>query len=156
MLSISHSVTGAFIAVKIGNPVLAIPLILLSHYLEDAVAHWDVGTGMSKGLKNPLLALRHEVIDLTLAGILVLVFFPSALPIIHNSFFVIPNYAPIWGAFFGLLPDLLEAPRNFLKSEPWFLRPLNRFHASFHHSIPRQLDGLAPQIILLVILWFLR
>ena len=39
MLSISHAVTGAFIAVKIGNPVLAFPLIILSHYLEDSIHH---------------------------------------------------------------------------------------------------------------------
>lgn len=156
MLSISHAVTGAFIATKVTNPSLAVPLILLSHYLEDAVPHWDVGTGMSKGLKNPLLALRHEFVDLALAGILVLVFFPSALPQLNNSRFLIANWAPIWGAIVGLLPDFLEAPRNFWKSEPFWLKPLNRFHASFHHSIPRPIDGLAPQALLLAILWFLR
>ena len=153
MLSISHAVTGAFIAVKVGNPALSIPLILLSHYLEDAVPHWDVGTGMSKGVKSPLLALRHEMIDLALAGILVLVFFPPAFPLHPLTFISSPA---IWGAFLGLLSDFLEAPRNFLRFEPRWLTPLNRFHSSFHHSIPRPLDGLAPQILLLTTLWFLR
>ncbi len=153
MLSISHAVTGAFIATHVSNPALAIPLILLSHYLEDAVPHWDVGTGMGKGLKSPSLALRHEVVDLALAGILVLVFFPPLLPLQPLTFVTSPA---IWGAFFGLLPDFLEAPRNFWKKEPAWLAPLNRFHHSFHHSIPRPLDGLAPQFILLTILWFLR
>lgn len=154
MLSISHAVTGAFIAVKVTNPALAIPLILLSHYLEDAIPHWDVGTGMSKGLKSPTLALRHEFVDLALAGIFVILMYP------HLEFriwdFEFWRQAPIWGALLGLLPDFLEAPRNFLKYEPVWLRPINRFHHSFHHSIPRPLDGLAPQFILLTILWFLR
>lgn len=148
MLSISHAVTGAFIAVNIGNPYLAIPLILLSHYLEDAVPHWDVGTGMGKGIKSPGLALRHEVVDIILAGLLVFAFYPHSL-----SFSLT---APIWGAFFGLLPDFLEAPRNFFKWEPAWLKPLNEFHHSFHHSIPRVLDGLTPQVILLVALWFTK
>ncbi|EKD79843.1 MAG: hypothetical protein ACD_40C00283G0001 [uncultured bacterium] len=144
MLSISHAVTGAFIATKVNNPLLSIPLILLTHYLEDAVPHWDVGTGMSKGHKSPLLALRHEFFDLALAAILVILMFSGK------------GITPYWGAFIGLLPDFLEAPRNFLHYEPFWLSPLNRFHARFHHSIPKIWAGLAPQILLLVILWFLK
>lgn len=156
MLSISHAVTGAFIAVKVGNPALAIPLILLSHYLEDAIPHWDVGTGMTKGVKSPLLALKHEFFDLALAGLLVLAFYPSAIPYIQDAKFHLLNYTPIWGAFLGLLPDFLEAPRNFAKLKPTWLKPISRFHHSFHHSIPRVIDGLAPQILLLIILWIFR
>ena len=156
MLSISHAVTGAFIAVKIGNPYLAIPLILLSHYLEDAVPHWDAGTGLGNGSKTRAMAIKHGLIDLALAGMLVLVFFPSVTHDIQYSIFSVQSLAPIWGAFFGLLPDFLESPRNFLKYEPWFLKPLNRFHHSFHHSIPRMIDGLFPQILLLVLLWIFR
>lgn len=156
MLSISHALTGAFIAVKVGNPLLAIPLILLSHYIEDAIPHWDVGTGLTKGVKSPALALRHELIDLTLTGIIILVFFPTAIPYILDSKFYILNSAPIWGGIAGLLPDFLEAPRNFWKWEPAWLAPLNRFHHSFHHSIPRMWDGLAPQFLLLTLLWIFR
>lgn len=156
MLSISHAAVGAFIAVKVGNPYLAIPLILLSHYLSDAVPHWDAGTGLSSGKKTRAQALTHGLLDLALAGILVLVFFPSAIPYILDSKFYILNSAPIWGGIVGLLPDFLESPRNFLGWEPAFLKPINRFHHSFHHSIPRALDGLAPQILLLALLWFYR
>ncbi|PIR98879.1 hypothetical protein COT87_02295 [Candidatus Collierbacteria bacterium CG10_big_fil_rev_8_21_14_0_10_44_9] len=144
MLSISHTVTGAFIAVKVGNPVLAIPLILLSHYLEDAIPHWDVGTGLTKGVKSPLAAIHHELLDLGLATILLILMFRSQ------------GTAPYWGAFIGLIPDFLEAPRNFWRYEPTWLAPINRFHHSFHHSIPRVLDGLAPQILLLTLLWLLH
>ena len=156
MLSISHAVTGAFIAVKIGNPVLAIPLVLLSHYLEDAVPHWDAGTGLTKGVKTPRQAFQHEIVDLILAGLLVLAFYPSTLSILHSTFPSVHSLAPIWGAFFGLLPDFLEAPRNFLHSEPSWLKPINKFHGSFHHSIPRMIDGLAPQLLLLLTLWIYR
>ncbi len=155
MLSISHAVTGAFIAVKVGNPYLAIPLILLSHYLEDAVPHWDAGTGLTSGRRSPRTAFLGGLLDLALAAIFVLVYFPlsSYNPMSLPAHLSDPQ---IWGSFIGLLPDFLVAPRNFLKYEPFWLTPLNRFHRSFHHSIPRVLDGLAPQIILLTILWIFR
>lgn len=156
MLSISHAVTGAFIAVKIGNPILAIPLILLSHYLEDAVPHWDAGTGLGNGSKTRRLAMSHGIVDLILAGVLVVAMYPGIIPWTPGSGFTIPYFTPIWGAFIGLLPDFLEAPRNFWKYEPAWMGPINRFHHSFHHSIPRILDGISPQILLLVILWIFR
>lgn len=155
MLSISHALTGAFIAVKIGNPILAIPLIILSHYVEDAIPHWDVGTGLTKGVKSPALALKHEYLDLAFTIILVLAYFPlpSHLPSTIYDLLKLPQ---IWGSFLSLLPDFLEAPRNFFKWEPAWLTPLNRFHHSFHHSIPRLWDGLAPQFLLLTFLWIFR
>lgn len=156
MLSISHAVTGAFIAVKVGNPYLAIPLILASHYLEDAVPHWDAGTGMSSGKKTRLQAIKHGIIDLIFAAVIVLVYYPSTLSHLSPMTYDLTSLAPIWGAFFGLLPDFLESPRNFLKYEPWYLKPLNRFHHMFHHSIPTAIDGLAPQLLLLIILWIFR
>lgn len=156
MLSISHATTGAVIASRIGNPYIAIPLIVLSHYLEDAIAHWDAGTGLGSGKKTRRNAVTHGIIDLLLAGIIVLFFYPSTLNSILTSPALIFTLSPIWGAFFGLLPDFLEAPRNFLKYEPSWLRPINKFHNSFHHSIPRVIDGLAPQILLLFVLYLLR
>ncbi len=157
MLSISHAVTGAFIAVKVSNPAFSIPLILLSHYLADAVPHWDAGTGLGNGSKTRHAALVHGIIDLALAGILVLIFYNPEFPLVPNlASASVRNLAPYWGAFFGLLPDFLESPRNFLTWEPAILKPINAFHHSFHHSIPRMWDGLAPQIILLITLWIFR
>ena len=155
MLSISHAATGAFIAVKIGNPYLAIPLILLSHFLEDAVPHWDIGTGLGNGSKTRRSALLHEIPDLVLAVLLVFAMYPHGLrfDILDLGF---KNMPQLWGMFFGLLPDFLEAPRNFLHYEPSWLSPINRFHHWWHHSIPRIVDGLAPQIFLLILLWFFR
>lgn len=156
MLSIAHAVTGAYLAVKVSNPYLAVPLIILSHFLEDAVSHWDAGTGLGKGLKTPREAFYHELVDLALAALLVFIFFPDSFPIINNSKLEINNFAPIWGSFLALLPDFLEAPRNFFKYEPKWLAPINKFHGLFHHSIPRVVDGLAPQILLLVILYLTK
>ncbi len=152
MLSIAHVTTGAFIATKIPNPFIATPLILASHYLLDAIAHWDAGTGLSSGKKTPRQAFMAEIPDLILSLLFVLFFFQLG----HPLHLTIKGLAPYWGGFLGLLPDFLEAPKNFFHLEPKFLRPFNRFHHQVHHSIPDRLAGLLPQIILLLIIYLLK
>lgn len=142
MLSLAHTATGAYLATKIPNPLLSIPLILASHYLEDYILHWDVGTGLSNGSKKPNDAFKHELIDLCLSFMFVFLIFQ--LP--HSQL----NYAAWLGAFTSLLPDFVEFPKNFLDWEPAFLKPFNQFHHHFHHSTANILVGLTPQLILLL------
>lgn len=151
MLSIAHAATGAVIATHLNTP-LAIPLVLASHYALDAVAHHDAGTGLSSGKKTRKTALILGVIDLVLAAIIVLFMYPPESLSLHALTSHLGHPA-VWGAFLGLMPDFLEAPRNFLHYEPRWLSGINRFHASFHHSIPNIAAGLAPQLILLTLLW---
>ncbi|MFH2019745.1 MAG: hypothetical protein ABII80_03985 [bacterium] len=153
MLSISHAATGAFIAVKVTNPLLSIPLILATHYLLDAVPHWDAGTGLTKKTITPRQAFLQEIPDLILAGVLILALYPSTLTLLSSPSLTLQNTAPLWGGFLALFPDFLEAPRNFLHFEPIWLKPINRFHHSFHHSIPKKLAGLLPQFLLLWLIW---
>lgn len=152
MLSIAHATTGAFIATKIANPIIGIPIALASHYILDATPHWDAGTGLSSGKKTPKQAFIAEIPDLILSAVLVLLFFQLGRPLE----FTISGLAPYWGAFFGIFPDFLEAPRNFLKKEPKFLKPLNDFHHSFHNSTPDKLKGLIPQILLISLIYLLK
>lgn len=148
MLSVSHVATGALIATKVTNPFLSIPLILASHYLEDWIPHWDVGTGLSNGTRSRTAAFVLELFDLAASVALVYFFWQHSEATLQIHAWM--------GAFVGLVPDFIEAPRNFLKIEPWFFKPLNQFHHGFHNSTPNMLIGLAPQILLLVVIWFLR
>ncbi len=152
MLSIAHVATGAFLATEISNPWVSIPLIIASHYLLDAIAHWDAGTGLSSGKKTPRQALLAEIPDLIIAGLVILIFFQWG----HPLEFSLTGLAPYWGGFLSLLPDFLEAPKNFLGREPSWLKPFNRFHHRLHHSIPDKLAGLMPQLILLLIIYLLK
>ena len=148
MLSISHVTTAAFIASKVSNPILAIPLIFASHYLEDWIPHWDVGTGLSNGKRKKRDAIMLEIVELVISVIIVFVFWPPS-PIQDVTWIYI-------GGLIGLIPDFLEAPRNFLKYEPSWLKPINEFHGQFHHSIPNIFWGLLPQFILLVVIFLLK
>ncbi len=148
MLSISHSLTGAFIASKLPNPILFIPLIFLSHYLEDWIPHWDVGTGLSNGKRSRKTALLLEFGELAITIGLVYWFWQSGSAVLNSTAWA--------GAFVGLVPDFLEAPRNFLKWEPRFIKPLNEIHGLFHHSTPNMLFGLMPQVIVVAMVALLK
>ncbi len=155
MLSIAHATTGAVLATSLPASV-AVPVILASHYVFDAIAHYDAGTGLSSGKKTRKTALILGIIDLILAIVTIFLFYPTLVSTLFMQpihFFSLPQ---VWGGLLGLLPDFLEAPRNFLKYEPAWLKPINKFHNLFHHSTPNILAGLAPQVILLTLLWIFR
>jgi hypothetical protein len=144
MLSLAHTATGAFIATVIPNPLISTPLIIASHYIEDMIPHWDVGTGLSSGKKKKSDAFKHEVIDMAVSLIFVYLIFQLK----HTQV----NFAAWYGAFVALIPDFLEAPKNFWGLDIPLIRPLNRFHHKVHHSIPRVVSGLIPQFIVLIVI----
>ncbi len=158
MLSISHAATGAFLAAKLHNPILYVPVVLLSHYVEDWILHWDVGTGLSNGTRKKSTAFILEIFDLLLAVGIVLAMYPiSTLHPIQNLLTgQFGGLDPYVGALVGLLPDFLEAPRNFFRWNPPFLKPINAFHHAIHRSTPNIIKGLWPQLVLLSGLWIFR
>ena len=48
MTTTNHAITGAFIATLIKQPLLALPLAFLSHFVCDALPHFDVGFTFGK------------------------------------------------------------------------------------------------------------
>lgn len=138
MLSISHGLTGAFIASSLGDPVAATPLILASHYLQDWFPHWDVGTGLSSGKRKKSHAILMELIELSIT--IGLVYWGWQLGNTQIQWL-------IWyGVFVSLIPDFLEAPRNFLNWEPKIFALANQFHGWFHTSTFNLVWGLTPQV----------
>lgn len=148
MLSISHALSGAFIASKIPSPIIYIPAAIGLHYLEDWIPHWDVGTGLSNGKRKISTALLLEVVDMIVSIAAIYYFWQRGH--VHIQYHV-------WlGAFAALIPDFLEAPRNFLKWEPKFLKPLNQFHGWFHNSVTNKVVGLTPQVITVGLIFLLK
>lgn len=41
MTAPNHALTGALIGLSIANPAIALPLAFLSHFICDAIPHWD-------------------------------------------------------------------------------------------------------------------
>jgi len=148
MLSIAHGPIGAFIAQKISNPIISIPLTLVSHYLADRVPHWDVGQGISNAGKSKRLSFFQELkVDFPLSVVLTYFLFQYGKPLDYH----------IWlGWFVGLLPDFIEFPRLFLGHHFKILELHHRFHKWFHVSTPNKFWGLLPQILVLLSLLLFR
>ena len=148
MLSIAHGATGALIASKIHNPLISIPLVLISHYIEDRVPHWDIGQGLSARKKTKKSAFLQELfIDFPLSIMFVYFVFQ------HGQ----PTDLRIWlGWFVGLLPDFLEFPHLFLNLKFFPLKELARFHKFAHRSTPNVLWGTLPQILVILLVLLIK
>jgi hypothetical protein len=106
MTATGHALIGTVIAAKIGNPALAIPIALGSHFLADALPHWD--TAYNRRQKSRFKFFMESLIDLVLSfvlayGLIVLLFPATNIP---YAFIII---------IFSQLPDWLTAPYLFFK-----------------------------------------
>lgn len=148
MLSIPHSLTGAFIASQLPSPTIYLPGAIGAHYLEDWIPHWDFGTGLSTGKRSVKTAMILELLELMVAVGMIYWFFQAGHEQIQWH---------IWlGAGAGILPDVIDAPKNFLKLRLKLFETLTDFHHLFHHSTPNVIFGLIPQILVVIAIFLLK
>lgn len=125
MTASGHALIGAAIITKIPDLRISLPLILVSHIVGDAFAHWDFGTGWEQtGMKKVFLG---AVFDLSLSFILVTIIFIWWLHFDPVNIYL--------GTFVSLMPDFLEFPYFFLhwKFAPWTW--VNNFNQLYHKKI---------------------
>ena len=134
MLETPHALVGMVVAAAIPNPWISLPLAFLSHFGVDMLPHWNWQPDARP------LSLLGIVLDLILLEILIgYLAFRSPLQL---------NLAG--GAFFAILPDLLEAPHIFFGFNNKHLQKLCDFQKRIQNKIP-VLPGIITQIILSVI-----
>jgi len=109
MLETPHALLGAAIAVKLGNPLLSIPIAFASHFVLEKVPHWNPHLyyetdKYGKPTKNSTIIV---VIDSSLALIL-----GSAIAFRQPNMLMVVNV--FLSSFAAVLPDLIEAPYFFL------------------------------------------
>ena len=137
MLSLTHLSTGAALASRARYSLWTLPANLALHFLLDAIPHWDLGTNFRK--RGRLKTAFLEIFDLAAGFLLIFFFYQSGRP-----------FSPLlWlNALVSILPDLLEAPANFL-GFPLF-RTLDRIHSGFfHHHAKSQILSLLLQTLLI-------
>ena len=112
MTATGHAIIGTVIAAKLGNPALAIPIAFASHFLADALPHWDTGTNRHK--KSTTRFFMESFADVSIGFIL--------------SWAIITLLFPTTNLFYAFLiiivselPDWLTAPYLFfdLKIQPF-------------------------------------
>jgi hypothetical protein len=69
MTATAHALVAGAIARAVPNPYLAIPLAITSHFIIDAIPHWDLGADWRDRSKTVtgLLAVSETVLGITLA-----------------------------------------------------------------------------------------
>lgn len=158
----THAVAGAAIAGTLSAyPVLALPLAFLSHFLLDAIPHWDYDlksakkfVGESTGVelsfgKDFLIDVLRVGTDLSLGLVLAgLVFY-----IIGDKQIGILVLA---GALVAVLPDFMQFAYGKLKTKSlaYFQSWHNYFHASLRLD-NKPVLGILSQVLIvgLIIVW---
>jgi hypothetical protein len=104
MTATGHALIGTVIAAKIGNPALAVPIAIASHFAADALPHWDTGYHRTHKSKRKffLQSGLDVLIGFVLSYFLINLFFPATN--LTYAFFII---------LMAQLPDWLTAPYLF-------------------------------------------
>lgn len=111
MTATGHALIGTVIAAKIGNPAIAAPLALASHFLADAFPHWDTGThGREKTREKFILESFMDVIlGFSLSYLLIVFVFPETNIVYAFTMIILAQ-----------LPDWLTAPYLFFNKRGVF------------------------------------
>jgi hypothetical protein len=125
MTATGHALIGTVIAAKVGNPALAIPIAIASHFLADALPHWD--TGYHRKTKSKQKFVIESALDVfvgfLLSYTLIHVFFPATN--LSYAFLIV---------IMAQLPDWLTAPYLFfdMKFAPfcWVYKLQKKFDSS--------------------------
>lgn len=146
MLETPHAALGAVIATSTGNPLLALPLSLFSHFLLEPLPHWNPHTYTEVTTRGKLSRPTVMIVwadALTALG-LGLWIASRSLPDVKKSLLI------IFSCFFAVLPDLVEAPFFFLGVKNSWITRLIKFQRSIQFDVS-PFPGLVFQAILVLI-----
>ncbi len=98
MTATAHALVGAAIASHGSNPLVSGTLIVSSHFILDAIPHWDFGTDWRKRPKTITGALA--IVDTAVGFLTAIVLFSHSLSSVHI----------VTAVSLALIPDWIEAP----------------------------------------------
>jgi len=126
MTATGHALIGTIIAAKIGNPALAIPIAIGSHFLADALPHWDTGTNKKEKTKRAFFV--ESAIDVALGFLLSWLLIVWIFPATNLSYaFLIIIMAQ--------LPDWLTAPYLFFNLNFFPFSNIYHFQKKFDNRL---------------------
>ncbi|MBC7581461.1 hypothetical protein H7097_01160 [Aeromicrobium sp.] len=103
MMAINHAATGALIGLTVDEPFLALPLSFVSHFVLDAIPHYDPVEGTNE---EKISSKKFFYIQIVLGALL------CFLLILLLSITQPKRWLVAAGcAFLGASPDLLSFPR---------------------------------------------
>ncbi len=140
MTATGHAIIGTVIAAKVGNPALAVPIVLASHVAADAFPHWNEATSV-KG-KNRIGAIIEAASDVVIGFVLSYLIITLLFPQTNLAYaFLIIVVAQSF--------DWLTAPWQFFGIK--LFKPFYKFQKLFDNQLDRPW-GVTNQIVILVLL----
>jgi len=94
MTATAHALIGASIAARFTNPIIGIPLALVSHFLADLVPHWDVGTNHRQ--KSVFRSRVEATLDVLLGFALAFLLFGKVVQPTYLFVMIITAQLPDW------------------------------------------------------------
>ncbi|OGH07771.1 MAG: hypothetical protein A2171_01065 [Candidatus Levybacteria bacterium RBG_13_35_9] len=122
MTATGHAIIGTVIAAKIGDPLLAAPLALASHFLADALPHWDTGYHREQKSKTKFFiqSVADVAVGFAASYALIVAFFPGT-NLAYAFFMILVAQAPDWLTAPYLFLDMKFAPFSwFYKTQKLF------------------------------------
>lgn len=142
MLELPHTLVGAAIGVTFANPVISLPLSLLSHFVTDYVPHWNPHLHTEKTKFGHISKKSYAIILTDAIGALAL---GTAISWIKSQ---------TWGQFIVLMlccflavaPDVVEIPFYFLNKKISWIEKLITYQRAHQWNVPA-LWGVLAQVI---------
>jgi hypothetical protein len=119
MLLTVHTLTGALIALSVKDPLLAVPLAFISHFVLDSTPHFGIDGLDFKTPKGKVVGVA-DCFGALVAWLILITLFPAQWLLVSI------------GVFFACLPDLLYLPDIFFNFVP--SKKLLRFHSRIQWS----------------------
>ena len=138
MTGLNHAVTGALVAVAAGEPAIALPVALLSHFVIDSLPHWDYEIPGHPKIRRMVIGL-DMLMSILLVALLALMSADSAWLVLACG-------------FLAILPDTMWLPYILYgKPSPTSGKsPLNRLrHLHFKIQWSESAAGIYAEL-----LWF--
>lgn len=153
MTATAHALIGASIAKAIPDPVIGLPISLLSHFICDKIPHWDAMTTAKE--KSRRFVLYETIADVVIGYALVIFIFFVWTQTPNPTYLLLSAAA-------AQLPDWLEIPYVFLHSKmpPFYQIYLFQkwLHDIWFNARLKTPWGVVTQltIVMLFLIWSLR
>src|SRR3989338_5506918 len=140
MTATGHAIIGTVIAVKIGNPALAVPIAIASHIAADAFPHWDEGTNSKEKSKERFIAESafDVILGFVLSYLIIFVLFPQT-NLLYAFLIILISQSLDW----------LTAPYYFFRIKPFKI--FYKFQKMFDNRMDKPW-GIINQVVILVLI----
>lgn len=127
MTATNHALTGAVIALAVKQPVLAVPLAFVSHFVLDAIPHFGIHED-DHGKRNSHWLFRTVISIDTVLAVTMLI----TIPLLASE--TISWWVILLGMLAGIAPDSIWIYRFIRNMRNKLVRPYGRV-AKFHQDI---------------------